>query len=72
MIGIFHGPRCRDYGGTALLAELQAHGIAAAAIDRQSLCPHAPVARLPERAVMRASSEELLASIAARMNCPLP
>jgi len=58
--GICHGPRCRDYGGAELLARLQAEGIEAEAIDCQSLCPHSPVVRLPERCLPRASLDEVV------------
>ena len=58
--GICHGPRCRDYGGAALLAGLRIRGIAVEAIDCQSLCPHAPVVRLPDRCLPRAGLDDLL------------
>lgn len=62
-IGVCLGPRCGDYGGRVLLAALQARGVAAEAIDCQSLCPSSPVVRLKERCLHRATVEMVLAEV---------
>lgn len=59
-VGVCHGPRCAAYGGKALLAELKAEGIAAEAVDCQSLCPSSPVVRLAGRCLHRATLEDVL------------
>lgn len=68
--GICHGPRCRDYGGAALLEKLQAQGIEAEAIDCQSLCPHSPVVRLPQRCLPRASLDDVVEALEAPRATP--
>lgn len=59
-VGICLGPRCGDYGGRELLAALARHGIPARSLGCQSLCPHAPVACLPDRCLLRATRDDLL------------
>lgn len=59
-ISICHGPRCRDYGGEALLAKLEKAGIDAKACDCQSLCTYSPVVHLNKKFIPRATTAEVL------------
>jgi len=63
-VGVCHGPRCGDCGGRALAAELRERGVRVEVLDCQSLCPHAPVARLPDRALLRAGPEQVICAVA--------
>ncbi|MDX8408299.1 MAG: hypothetical protein R8L58_07930 [Mariprofundaceae bacterium] len=62
-IGICQGQRCGDYGGAELLAALAGQGIPVARLECQSLCPHAPVVRLPDRCLLHATLPEVVAAI---------
>jgi len=61
VIGICHGPRCADYGGKALTAQLNAAGMETAALNCQSLCAYSPVACKAGRIIHRASIEKTAA-----------
>jgi len=60
-VGVCHGPRCGDYGGRALAAELSQRNIEIEALDCQSLCPYAPIVRLQDRFIHRATMERVMA-----------
>ncbi len=59
-IGICQGPRCGGYGGAELLSALAGRGVPVVPLDCQSLCPHAPVVRLPDRCLLQATLSEVL------------
>ncbi|TLS75266.1 hypothetical protein FE236_09900 [Mariprofundus erugo] len=58
-VGVCHGPRCRDYGGSALAGLLQTQGFLCERLPCQSLCSYSPVARMNGIAVLRASMQKL-------------
>ncbi len=60
VVGICHGPRCADYGGRALAAELREQNIAVEALDCQSLCACSPVARKSGQIIHRASIQRVI------------
>lgn len=59
-IEICHGPRCTDYGGKILLAELQSLGVDARTGDCRSLCPYSPVVHVNEKFIPRATADEII------------
>lgn len=61
VIGVCLGPRCSDYGGRALAAQLNTAGMETAALDCQSLCAYSPVACKAGRIIHRASIEKTAA-----------
>ncbi|MDX8405474.1 MAG: (2Fe-2S) ferredoxin domain-containing protein [Mariprofundus sp.] len=58
-IGICHGPICADYGGRKMAAALQQQGIEVIELPCQSLCLHAPVARVDGIAKLKATTAQL-------------
>jgi len=62
-IEICHGPRCREFGGPELLAELAERGIDAEEGFCQSLCPNSPIVRVDDRVVHNAKIEAILEAV---------
>ncbi len=59
-IGICHGPRCGDYGGRAMAQQLKDKSINFDPLPCQSLCPHAPIARVDGKVLHHTNIEQVL------------
>jgi len=59
-LGICHGPRCGDYGGRAMAEQLVERSIAFDQLQCQSLCPHAPIARVDDKVLHHTNTEQVL------------
>jgi NADH:ubiquinone oxidoreductase subunit E len=57
VVGVCHGPRCRDYGGLTLASQLKCQGMAVETLGCQSLCTYSPIVRLHDRVIHRATLE---------------
>ncbi len=57
VVGVCHGPRCRDYGGLTLASQLKCQGMAVESLGCQSLCAYSPIVRLHDRVIHRATLE---------------
>lgn len=58
-VGVCHGPRCSDYGGSRLAAGLKGRGITCEALPCQSLCTYAPLARVYGIATLHATAHKV-------------
>ncbi|MDQ6953371.1 MAG: hypothetical protein Q9M15_07585 [Mariprofundaceae bacterium] len=59
-IQVCHGQNCRDMGGLSLTEQCQRLGIGFESISCQSLCNHAPTAKLNSVAILRANLDKIL------------
>ncbi|WP_147434063.1 hypothetical protein [Mariprofundus sp. EBB-1] len=62
-LGICHGPRCGDYGGRAMGEALMDRSISFDPLPCQSLCPHAPIARVDGKVLHHTNLEQVLDSL---------
>jgi len=63
VLGICHGPRCGDYGGRAMADQLDVKSIAFEQLPCQSLCPHAPIARIDNEILHHTNLQQVLDSL---------
>ncbi|MBL1352181.1 MAG: hypothetical protein COA61_002415 [Zetaproteobacteria bacterium] len=59
-IQICHGQNCRDVGGLSLAEQCQRLGMDFESISCQSLCNHAPTAKLNGVAILRVNFDKIL------------
>jgi len=64
VVGVCHGPVCADYGGRDMATALREQGMDVKVLACQSLCPHAPVARIAGIAILRARCERVMHALA--------
>ncbi|MDQ6999963.1 MAG: (2Fe-2S) ferredoxin domain-containing protein [Mariprofundus sp.] len=69
VVGVCHGPRCRDYGGLTLAEQLKYQGMAVEALDCQSLCTYSPIVRLHDRVIHRATDERVTGVVVGGGGC---
>lgn len=58
-VEICHGPKCGDYGGKANADALRERGILVQELPCQSLCQHAPVAKVNGIALLKSTPESI-------------